>query len=122
MAEESQSSEVDLWHQRLAHVDHNQLRQLERSAVGLSLPSGKKQRFREACIEGKMHRKPLKPLKEIKSSEKLQLVHTDIRGPMQTESFGGSQYFITFTDDYSRCYLKQHGIHAELSKTELLKE
>ena len=26
----------------------------------------------------------------------------DICGPMQTQSFGGSRYFITFTDDYSR--------------------
>ena len=30
-------------------------------------------------------------------------MHTDICGPMQTKSFGGSRYFITFTDDYSRC-------------------
>ena len=50
-----------------------------------------------------MHRKPHKPLKEIRSTEKLQLVHTDVCGPMQTKSFGGSHYFITFTDDYSRC-------------------
>ena len=50
-----------------------------------------------------MHRTPHKPLKEIKSTEKLQLVHSDICGPMQTKSFGGSRHFITFTDDYSRC-------------------
>ena len=31
------------------------------------------------------------------------LTHTDVCGPMQTKSFGGSRYFITFTDDYSRC-------------------
>ena len=60
-------------------------------------------RICEACIQGKMHRIAHKPLKEIKSTEKLQLVHTDICGPMQTKYFGGSRYFITFTDDYSRC-------------------
>ncbi len=50
-----------------------------------------------------MHRKPFPVIKEIPSSHKLQLVHNDVRGPMQTESFGGAKYFITFRDDYSRC-------------------
>jgi len=31
------------------------------------------------------------------------LVHSDVCGPMQTESIGGSKYFVTFIDDYSRC-------------------
>ena len=30
------------------------------------------------------------------------LIHTDVCGPMRNESFGGSRYFITFIDDYSR--------------------
>ena len=102
-AKESQDSGIELWHQRLAHVNYNQLRQLEKNATGLSLPRESKRRFCEACIQGKMHQKPHKPLKEIRSTEKLQLVHTDVCGPMQTKSFGGSRYFITFTDDYSRC-------------------
>ena len=32
----------------------------------------------------------------------LELVHTDICGPMSTQAKGGYEYFITFTDDYSR--------------------
>ena len=55
-----------------------------------------------------MHRAPVG---EIRSTRKLQLVHSDVGGPMQTESIGGHKYFITFIDDYSRCsavyYLKQ---------------
>lgn len=93
---------ANLWHQRLAHVNRSQLRQLEKSADGISLPIGEKH-FCEACVEGKMHRMPHEPLKEIRSTKRLDLVHTDICGPMQTTSFGGSRYFITFTDDYSRC-------------------
>ena len=95
------SSKIDLWHQRLAHVNHNQLRQLK-SAEGVDVQQEEKQSFCEACVQGKMHQLPHKPLKEIKSKEKLQLVHTDVCGPMQTQSFGGNRYFITFTDDYSR--------------------
>ena len=34
---------------------------------------------------------------------KLQLVHSDVCGPMPTESLGKKRYFVSFTDDYSRC-------------------
>ena len=32
----------------------------------------------------------------------LELVHMDVCGPMSTQAKGGYEYFITFTDDYSR--------------------
>lgn len=32
----------------------------------------------------------------------LELVHLDVCGPMSTQVRGGYEYFITFTDDYSR--------------------
>ena len=50
-----------------------------------------------------MHRAPFKPVGEICSTRRLQLVHSDVCGPMQTESLGGRKYFATFIDDYSRC-------------------
>ena len=30
-------------------------------------------------------------------------MHSDICGPMPTESIGGSKYFVTFIDNFSRC-------------------
>ena len=47
------------------------------------------------------HRKPFKSVGDILSTEKLQLVHSDVCGPMPTESIGRKKYFVTFTDDYS---------------------
>lgn len=32
----------------------------------------------------------------------LEIVHTDVCGPMRTKSKSGARYFITFIDDYSR--------------------
>ena len=32
----------------------------------------------------------------------LELVHMDVCGPMSTQAKGGYEYFITFTDNYSR--------------------
>ena len=46
-----------------------------------------------------------------RTNELLELVHTDVCGPMTTHTRGGYSYFITFTDDLSRfgyVYLMKH--------------
>ena len=40
--------------------------------------------------------------KGYRDKEVLDLVHTDLCGPMSTSARGGYEYFITFIDDYSR--------------------
>ena len=48
---------------------------------------------------------------EFRSSRKVQLVHSDVCGPVHTESFSGQKYFVTFIDYYSRCcaaYFMKH--------------
>ena len=57
----------------------------------------------KASTEGKMQRKPFKPVGEICSKRKLQCVHSDVCGPMPTESILGRKYYVTLIDDYSRC-------------------
>ena len=96
---------VNLWHQRFGHLNTQQLMKIvdNQLALGVKIPKNEKMSFCEGCIEGKMHRHPFKPVGEIRSSEKLQLVHSDVCGPMHTESFGGQKYFVTFIDDFSRC-------------------
>ena len=37
-----------------------------------------------------------------RAQELLRLVYTDVCGPMSTQAKGDYEYFITFTDDYSR--------------------
>ncbi len=92
---------ASLWHQRLGHT--TKLKELKNLVNGVDLPAEKEVPFCEACVEGKLSRKPHKPVGKIRSKRKLQLVHSDVCGPMQTESIGGSKYFVTFIDDYSRC-------------------
>ena len=101
IAEEAKSqNKMDLWHQRLAHENENSCINLVVNSTGTDL-SSEKQRFCEPCMKGKMCRLPHPLVKKIKSKEKLQLVDIDICGPMQTQSFGGSQYLITFTDNFA---------------------
>lgn len=40
--------------------------------------------------------------KYIKTNNPLQVVHSDICGPMNVNSIGGSKYVLTITDDYTK--------------------
>ena len=98
-------SDIDLWHQRLGHISGQRLREIvhKELVTGVTIQKGAELSFCEGCVEGKMSRKQFKPVGEIRSRRKLQLIHSDVCGPMQKESIGGSKYFVTFIDDYSRC-------------------
>ena len=37
------------------------------------------------------------------ASVPLELVHSDLCGPLPSASFSGFKYFLTFIDDYSKC-------------------
>ncbi len=39
----------------------------------------------------------------VKTTARLQLVHSDVCGPMSVRSPGGCRYIVTFLDDWSRC-------------------
>jgi transposase InsO family protein len=53
-------------------------------------------------MKGKQHREPIPKSAKWRASKKLELVHSDICGPITPNSNGGSRYFMTFTDDFSR--------------------
>ena len=51
---------------------------------------------------GKQHRQPfLKKAKNI-TTGLLELIHSDVCGPMGVPSVGGSRYFVTIIDDFLR--------------------
>ncbi|MCO5610381.1 hypothetical protein L7F22_064617 [Adiantum nelumboides] len=49
-----------------------------------------------------MHRFAFSQDGSVRATRKLQLVHSDVCGPMRTPSVGNSLYFVTFIDDFSR--------------------
>ena len=55
----------------------------------------------EACLMGKMTKTPFKGFVE-RATDLLEIIHTDVCGPMSIPARGGFLYFITFTDDISR--------------------
>ena len=60
-------------------------------ATGIRLRKQARLSFCEGYIAGKMKRNPFKSVGEIRSKRKLQLIHSDVCGPMPTDSIGGSR-------------------------------
>ena len=94
----------DLWHQRYGHLSTNNLRLLrdQKLVSGMDFPSAKESEFCEGCAHGKQKRAPFPNGQATRASEILKIVHSDVCGPMQENSLGGSRYFVTFIDDKSR--------------------
>ena len=55
----------------------------------------------EPCLMGKMTKTPFSGTME-RATDLLEIIHTDVCGPMNVEARGGYRYFLTFTDDLSR--------------------
>ena len=92
----------DLWHQRLAHVNDAVLQKIVSSDLaGVTLRKVEPQSFCEGCVQGKATRHNRKSLGGIRSTRKLEKVHSDVCGPMQTLSNSGKRYMVTFVDDFT---------------------
>lgn len=53
------------------------------------------------CVEGKQTRKSF--ISEgSRAKDLLELIHSDVCGPISPQSIGGAKYFVTFIDDYSK--------------------
>ena len=56
----------------------------------------------EGCILDKQHKETFLEGKSVRKKAPLEIVHSDLCGPTQTPSIGGTHYVLTFIDDYKR--------------------
>ena len=96
----SHSDNKYLWHLRLGHINLDRINLLVKDGPLRKLNVGTFP-ICESCLEGKMTKRPFSAKGE-RSKEPLQLVHSDVCGPLRVQARGGYEYFITFIDDYSR--------------------
>ncbi|UYV80202.1 hypothetical protein LAZ67_18001996 [Cordylochernes scorpioides] len=98
-----QNNSLRTWHQRLCHIDSNAIEKMAREelVIGLEISSRDKGLCDDCCI-AKSTKASHKNLGNIRSKQTLELIHTDICGPMPVKSTGGNRYFLSFVDDFSR--------------------
>ena len=85
----------------MAHLHHGALRHLGQIVIGVPQVHEEKHNHCKGCALGKNIKKPF-PLRGHKYKGTLDLVHSDVCGPMSVQSFSGYSYCITFIDEYSR--------------------
>ena len=92
-----------LWHRRLGHLSYFGLYHLYRTTSVLGLPRiaiGK--HVCSCCMTGQQHRECFPQKFETRSTKPDERIHSDLMGPMQQNSLGGSKYALVFTYDCSR--------------------
>ncbi|KAK1631565.1 hypothetical protein QYE76_005880 [Lolium multiflorum] len=98
-----------MWHCRLGHIGVKRMKKLHTDGLLESLDFESLDRC-EACLMGKMTKTPFSGMME-RATDLLEIIHTDVCGPMSVASRGGYRYVLTFTDDLSRygyIYLMKH--------------
>ncbi|GAU12447.1 hypothetical protein TSUD_229810 [Trifolium subterraneum] len=99
----SHSNENQIWHQRYGHLSYKGLGVLANKKMVIGLPCVKEPTDKcSNCMKGKQHREAIPKMRLWRASAKLELVHSDICGPITPESNGKKRYFITFIDDLTR--------------------
>ena len=54
------------------------------------------------CVLGKSHRAPLPNVSNSRATKLLQLVHSDVSGPIEVQYNGRAREFVSFIDDCSK--------------------
>jgi hypothetical protein len=101
-------SNIITWHARLGHIGQDRLHRLARAGLLGSLTK-EELPICEHCLARKATRLPFGKAK--RASSPLQLIHSNICGPMNVRARNGGNYFITFIDDFTRfghVYLISH--------------
>ncbi len=116
----------DLWHRRLAHLGFDSMKLLFGGlSTGSSIArTGHSTSIRgcacEGCVMGKIVRLPFPP-SSSHAKNVLDLVHTDLCGPMGVDSIGGARYVMVLVDDHSR-YTWVYFLRAKSDATKFFKD
>lgn len=99
-----------IWHRRLGHINYGYLQKMRNSEIGVTFKvnndDAKRIKSCEICPLAKLTKTPFKA-SNSETKEILELIHSDVCGPMETQSIGEAKYMIIFMDDFSHkifCY------------------
>lgn len=92
-----------LWHLRYGHLNFGGLQTLHKKNMVDGLPKiSDSHKVCETCVVGKQPRGSFPQTTLSRAKAALELIHSDICGPITPTSNGGKRYLITFIDDLTR--------------------
>lgn len=95
---------IHKWHRRLGHRHPDCIKEMQRRdlARDLTVSDCSEMMKCQCCIKAKATRMTIPKKSESRASRPLDLVHSDVCGPMKTRTVGDKRYMLTFIDDYFR--------------------
>ena len=94
-------SSSTLWNKRLSHISEKGHTVLAKKNFLSNFRSAKLKKC-EHFLDGKQNRVSFKSYPRLRKTVLLELVKSDLYGPIKTKTLGGVPYFVTFIDDCSR--------------------
>lgn len=91
----------EIWHRRLGHLNFKTLSTMEKMVTRLPKLNKDHPSICKRCALGKNTRSPFHDSTR-KTNNVLELIHSDLCGPMVVPSLGRFWYYILFIDDFSR--------------------
>lgn len=93
----------EIWHKRFGHLSYKNLTLLHNKKLVRGLPKlNASSKICTNCMVGKQHREVIPKKRIWRAKQQLQLIHSDICGPISHESHGNKRYILTLIDDISR--------------------
>ena len=119
----SSAPSLGLWHCRLGHLNYYYVDCLVKKELvhGMKYSNDDFDKQCKGFASGKMHKFPVPKQSLNRATQPLELVHTEVCGPMNVDSIGGSKYMFTFTDAYTR-YITVHFITSNAEVLSKFKE
>jgi hypothetical protein len=90
----------ELWHRRYGNINYRALHFLKKIIEGIPKLKSTHEGICKGCALGKNTKKPF-PGSKNQSKVILDLIHSDVCGPIPVRSLGGSLYYVIFINDYS---------------------
>jgi len=92
-----------LWNYRFGHLNFRGLNQLVDKDMIMGVPKIEiSSKVCDTCLLGKHPRNAFSSSTSSRSKELLNVVYSDVCGPLEVPSLGGNKYFISFVDEFSR--------------------
>ena len=99
----SRLSQTQVWHKRLGHLNYQSLYHLTTKQLVAGIPPLPLiKHVCPSCMIGKLPQDRKPKHRTTRTSKPLQLIHSDICGPMPVTSRTGNRYILTFIDDFTR--------------------
>jgi hypothetical protein len=85
------------------HLNYKSLSLLNSNEMVVGMPSIKiPEQAYGTCLIGKQTILAFNSSLPMRATHVLNVVHSDVCGPMHVPKYGGNRYFITFVDEFSR--------------------